>query len=656
MPERTVTVGSKSGLHARPAKLFVQAAAKQPVKVTIQRGNGRCDARSMLGVLSLGVNTGAHGHPGGRGGGRRRRARHPGDAARERPRRGDAGRCLSCCGVTGSAPARRSGRWCGCRTLSPSRRRARRPPTPTPTWPGSGRPWTWSPRTCGPAPARLDGETKEVLEATAMMASDPELADLAENAVASRASRRPRAVWDAANTFRDLARRRRRVRRRRGRATSKTSATASSAELLGVPAPGIPDPGHPFILVARDLAPADTATIDPQRVLAFVTAEGGPTSHTAILARALGIPAVVVVPGGAGDRGGHRPRARRGDRRGRPRPLTRRPATAAGDARGPRRGPRPALRRPGRHRRRASGRAARQHRRRGGRPGRGRRGSRGRRAVPHRVPVPRPRRRAVGVGADRALRGRVRRVRRARKVVVRTLDAGADKPLPFLDQGEEANPALGVRGLRIGRAQPEVLDTQLARDRGGRRSDRGRRLGDGADGRRRRRGRRRSPRHAREAGLRTGRGDGRDPGRRAVAPARCSARSTSSASAPTTSRSTRFAADRMSGPLAALNDPWQPALLGSSAWSAPPARPGQTGRRLRRGGRRPGARAGAGRARCDQPVDVGTIPVRRGRRAQDGDAAAVPGPGRARGRGRGRRLPGGPPYGPRLPALEELGL
>ena len=58
MPERTVTVGSASGLHARPAKLFVQSAAKQPVKVTITAGDRTVDARSMLGVLSLGVNTG----------------------------------------------------------------------------------------------------------------------------------------------------------------------------------------------------------------------------------------------------------------------------------------------------------------------------------------------------------------------------------------------------------------------------------------------------------------------------------------------------------------------------------------------------------------------------------------------------------------------
>jgi phosphotransferase system enzyme I (PtsI) len=49
-----------------------------------------------------------------------------------------------------------------------------------------------------------------------------------------------------------------------------------------------------------------------------------------------------------------------------------------------------------------------------------------------------------------------------RKVVVRTLDAGADKPLPFLRLAAEPNPALGVRGLRVARRAPEVLDTQLS--------------------------------------------------------------------------------------------------------------------------------------------------------------------------------------------------
>lgn len=54
MYQRTVAVGSRSGLHARPASLFVQAATRQPVKVTIARdGRDPVDARSMLSVLAL---------------------------------------------------------------------------------------------------------------------------------------------------------------------------------------------------------------------------------------------------------------------------------------------------------------------------------------------------------------------------------------------------------------------------------------------------------------------------------------------------------------------------------------------------------------------------------------------------------------------------
>jgi multiphosphoryl transfer protein len=48
-----------------------------------------------------------------------------------------------------------------------------------------------------------------------------------------------------------------------------------------------------------------------------------------------------------------------------------------------------------------------------------------------------------------------------RPLIVRTLDAGADKPLPFLDQPAEDNPFLGVRGLRLSLARPELFDAQL---------------------------------------------------------------------------------------------------------------------------------------------------------------------------------------------------
>ena len=54
MARRTVTVGSPSGLHARPARLLVQAAARQPVRVLISVADGApVPADSMLSVLTL---------------------------------------------------------------------------------------------------------------------------------------------------------------------------------------------------------------------------------------------------------------------------------------------------------------------------------------------------------------------------------------------------------------------------------------------------------------------------------------------------------------------------------------------------------------------------------------------------------------------------
>ena len=58
MPERTVVVASAHGLHARPAALFTQAAAKAGVPVTIAKGGKSVNAASILGVISLGIDHG----------------------------------------------------------------------------------------------------------------------------------------------------------------------------------------------------------------------------------------------------------------------------------------------------------------------------------------------------------------------------------------------------------------------------------------------------------------------------------------------------------------------------------------------------------------------------------------------------------------------
>lgn len=59
MPERTAVVASKAGLHARPAAVFVKAAAEQPTKVSIRKPDGEpVDASSILSIMTLGVEQG----------------------------------------------------------------------------------------------------------------------------------------------------------------------------------------------------------------------------------------------------------------------------------------------------------------------------------------------------------------------------------------------------------------------------------------------------------------------------------------------------------------------------------------------------------------------------------------------------------------------
>ncbi len=58
MPSRTVVVASAHGLHARPAAIFTQAAAKAGVPVTIAKNGKSVNAASILGVISLGIDHG----------------------------------------------------------------------------------------------------------------------------------------------------------------------------------------------------------------------------------------------------------------------------------------------------------------------------------------------------------------------------------------------------------------------------------------------------------------------------------------------------------------------------------------------------------------------------------------------------------------------
>jgi len=302
------------------------------------------------------------------------------------------------------------------------------------------------------------GDVQDVLEAQAMMVRDPSLDDQVETLTGQGRSA-ARAVWEAFTVYRDvlagageyMAARVADLDDLRGRTV---------ARLLGVPVPGVPHPGHPYVLVARDLAPADTAVLDATSVLGFVTEEGGPTSHTAILAKSLAVPAVVGCAGATGLADGTRVivDGGTGEVRVDPSEAEVRAAQARVAARLAARG-------------QATG------------PG----------ATADGQPVsllaniggPADAPGAVGAGAegvglfrteflflDRTDPPTIDEQREAyqavfdafpagAKVVVRTLDAGADKPLAFLDLGGEPNPALGQRGLRAVRRVPEVLADQL---------------------------------------------------------------------------------------------------------------------------------------------------------------------------------------------------
>ena len=301
------------------------------------------------------------------------------------------------------------------------------------------------------------GMAREVLEAQAMMAEDPTLDTEVQTRV-NAGKTGEFAVYDAFASFRDTLAAMGGYLGERA-ADLDDVAQRVIARLRGLPAPGVPDPGHPFVLVAKDLAPADTALLDLDKVLALVTTEGGPTSHTAILAREKSIVAVVGVAGAKdlvdGDivivdaakgvvttdptadelaQAQHRADARAA--------AASAPVTPGALKDGT---PVPLLANLGKP---------------GGAAEAVELGAEG-------VGLFRTEflfldsREAPTVAEQKAAYEKLFRAFAGTKVVVRALDAGADKPLAFLNDAPEDNPALGLRGLRALRANEQILRDQL---------------------------------------------------------------------------------------------------------------------------------------------------------------------------------------------------
>ena len=301
------------------------------------------------------------------------------------------------------------------------------------------------------------GVSAEVLQATAVLARDRGLTASVVKGVRTGTDA-PHAVYAAVDQFAGL------FRQMGGLMAERVTDLYDLrdrivAELTGQSEPGIPTPAEPSVLLADDLAPADTAGLDPSRVTGLATRLGGPTSHTAIIARQLGIPCVVAVPGldTVPTDASVLVDGTTGELHVDPEPQKAVQAVAESRARAE------AVARwqgPGRT---ADGAPV-------GVLANVQDGAGARTAAAGS---------AEGVGLFRtelcflsvdteptveeqaAIYAEVLEAFAGRKVVVRTLDAGSDKPLAFAGMPDEANPALGVRGLRIAFADPGILDRQL---------------------------------------------------------------------------------------------------------------------------------------------------------------------------------------------------
>jgi phosphoenolpyruvate-protein phosphotransferase (PTS system enzyme I) len=311
--------------------------------------------------------------------------------------------------------------------------------------------------------AAQGGELSEILEAQAAMARDPELLAGAQRLIKERALPGGRAVMEAGEEYalaleasdsdymaaraqdvRDVC------RRVAAGLAGKTSQLALEA---------------PSVVVAKELMPADVADLDLHLVRAFATEGGSRTSHTAIVARSLGVPAVVGVDGLVsaiangmlvgvdGDSGtvylDPDPKTTEMlDRRSAERAAhIEELRTIAGDE--------PAATKDGTRVEIAANIAS----------------------LPELQAALESG--AEGVGLLRTELSFLDRARPPseqeqsrlfadmaallddRRLVIRTFDIGADKPAPFLDTEEEENPALGVRGIRLARRHPDILSAQL---------------------------------------------------------------------------------------------------------------------------------------------------------------------------------------------------
>ncbi|WP_110643273.1 phosphoenolpyruvate--protein phosphotransferase [Salinicola sp. CPA57] len=497
-----VTLLNAHGLHARPAKLLVQAAREQslPVRVRLMEGAAETvSAASLTKVIGLGARRGqtlifsAEGEGAEMaltsmvaavtaGLGESVRPLSDSGSASHGPRRGAAGATAEPAGETPQAPIA-DDTALPATAASPGLAIAPVFVMRAPRFDYPERARDLMPDRQGDAERQRErlraslieardqlraligtakgGDVAEILSMHAEMLDDPELHEAAFEGMRDGLSAEA-AWWQAIDT----AARAQEVLADRLLAERAADLRDVGRRVLGVlcgvtlPTP----PQRPYILVTDDIGPSDVARLDTAQVRGLLTARGGATSHSAILARALGIPAVV----GAGARA----------------------LTLANDDELILDGDlgRVIVRPSAERRDRAELRLKELERLR--RDAHGLRFEEGRTADGRRIEVAANlgntahaadavEQGAEGVGLLRTeflfmahpeapdLETQIGEYRRAfdaldgRPLVARTLDVGGDKPLPYWPVAAEDNPFLGLRGIRLALTRPEVLETQL---------------------------------------------------------------------------------------------------------------------------------------------------------------------------------------------------
>ncbi|MFO7172603.1 MAG: phosphoenolpyruvate--protein phosphotransferase [Bacillota bacterium] len=309
--------------------------------------------------------------------------------------------------------------------------------------------------------AGADPQAREILGAHRLMLADPELHNLVEAGIA-RGLGAEAAVQEATEQLAALLAGlddpylRERAADVRDVGRRLVAALAGRAVGLRLEAPAV--------VVARDLAPTDTIGVDRRLLLGIVTEQGGPTSHTAILARSWGIPAVVGVPGVL-------EQVQDG--------MT---VAVDGDAGAVVLEPAPETVQRLEERLRAQAEARAREQAEAGLPAETPDGRRVELAGNAKVPgdvAAAVERGAEAIGLLRSeflFMGRsappdeeeqyqayaeALRLAGGRRVIIRTLDIGGDKGVPYLGLPREENPFLGVRALRLCFRRPDLFQTQL---------------------------------------------------------------------------------------------------------------------------------------------------------------------------------------------------